>query len=278
MIGKSNLICHILGVFNRMFVHFHLYTTYQAGYDSLRELNFCNHCFTTYCNVWPRYTTIGDSVIAQSSKVRDLGVIFDQFLNFDDYISGVCRSTHFHLRNIGRIRHLLSYDACAQLIHALISIRLDYCNSLLYNLPKGSIERLQKIQNQAARILTKTPRCDHISEVLVSLHWLKIEQRIIYKILILTFKAFVDHTAPLYLSELVKKKSSSTNTRSANDDLLLVIPPLSRNCSNTFFERSFNFAAPTEWNRLDKRIRRISNLNTFKSEIKTILFLNYFDV
>ena len=117
--------------------------------------------------------SVGDSVIAQSSKVRDIGVISDQFLNFDDYISGVCRSTHFHLRNIGRIRHLLSYDACAQLIHALISIRLDYCNSLLYNLPKGSIERLQKIQNQAARILTKTPRRDHISEVLVSLHWLK---------------------------------------------------------------------------------------------------------
>ena len=61
--------------------------------------------------------------------MRDLGVIFDQFLNFDKYISGVCRSTHFHLRNIGRIRHLLSYDACAQLIRALISIRLDYCNS-----------------------------------------------------------------------------------------------------------------------------------------------------
>ena len=80
--------------------------------------------------------SVGDSVIAQSSKVRDLGVIFDQFLNFDDYISGVCRSTHFHLRNIGRIPHLLSYDACAQLIHALISIRLDYCNLLLYNLPK----------------------------------------------------------------------------------------------------------------------------------------------
>ena len=73
--------------------------------------------------------SVADSVTAQSSKVRDLGVIFDQFLNFDDYISGVCRSTHFHLRNIGRIRHLLSYDACAQLIHALISIRLDYCNS-----------------------------------------------------------------------------------------------------------------------------------------------------
>ena len=51
---------------------------------------------------------VGDSVIAQLSKVRDLGVIFDQFLNFNEYISGVCSSTHFHLRNIGRIRHLLS--------------------------------------------------------------------------------------------------------------------------------------------------------------------------
>ena len=82
----------------------------------------------------------------------------------------------------------------------------------------------------------------------------------------------------MYLSELVKKKSSSTNTRSANDDLLLVIPPLSRNCSNTVFERYLNFAAPTEWNRLDKRIRSITYLNSFKSEIKTILFQNYFNV
>ena len=75
---------------------------------------------------------VGDSIIQQSSKVRDLGVIFDQFLSFDDYISSVCRSTHFHLRNIGRIRHLLSHHATAQLIHAFIWTRLDYCNSVLY--------------------------------------------------------------------------------------------------------------------------------------------------
>ena len=90
------------------------------------------------------------SIIQQSSKVRDLGVIFDQFLSFDDYISYVCRSTHYHLRNFGRIRHLLSHHATAQLIHILILTRLDYCNSVLYNLPKSSILRLQIIQNQAA--------------------------------------------------------------------------------------------------------------------------------
>ena len=117
---------------------------------------------------------VGDSIIQQSSKVRDLGVISDQFLSFDDYISSVCRSTHFHLRNIGRIQYLLSHHATAQLIHARISIRLDYGNSMLYNLPKSSILILQRIQNQAARIFTRTPHRDHVTEVLIDLHWLKI--------------------------------------------------------------------------------------------------------
>ena len=74
--------------------------------------------------------SVEDSIILQS-KVRDLGVMFDQSLSFDDHISGVCRSTHFHLRNIGRIRSLLSYEATAQLLHALITTRIDYCNSIL---------------------------------------------------------------------------------------------------------------------------------------------------
>ena len=105
--------------------------------------------------------------------MRDLGVIFDQFLSFDDFISSVC-GTHFYLRNIGRIRHLLSHHVTTQLIHALISTHLDYCNSVLYNLPKSSILRLQRIQNHAARILTRTPRRDHVTKVLNDLHWLKI--------------------------------------------------------------------------------------------------------
>ena len=91
--------------------------------------------------------------------MRDLGVIFDQFLSFDDYISSVCRYTHFYLQNIGRIRHLLSHHETGQLIHALISTRLDYCNSVLYNLPKSSILRLQRIQNQTAHVLTRREDC-----------------------------------------------------------------------------------------------------------------------
>ena len=79
---------------------------------------------------------VGESEITQSLKVRDLVVTFDQFLNFDDHIIDICRITYFHIRNIGKIRNLLSYNACSTIIRALISCQLDYCNSLLYNVPK----------------------------------------------------------------------------------------------------------------------------------------------
>ena len=98
--------------------------------------------------------------------MRDLGVTFDQFLNFDDHITAICRSTYFHIRNIGKIRNLLSYNACSAIIHALISCRLDYCNSLLYNVPTHKTDRLQRLQNQCAHILTKSPRREHITPVL----------------------------------------------------------------------------------------------------------------
>ena len=64
---------------------------------------------------------VGESQITQSLKVRDLGVTFDQFLNFDDHITAIYRSTYFRVRNIGKIRNLLSYNACSTIIHALIS-------------------------------------------------------------------------------------------------------------------------------------------------------------
>ena len=147
-------------------------------------------------------------MITQSSNVRDLGVIFDQFHNFDDQITAKCRSTHFHIRNKGKIRNLLSYDTCSTIIHALISCRLDYCNSIMYYVPMSKTDWLQRLQNQCARILTNSPRREHITPVLKKLHWLKIQDRIIYTILMLTYKSYYN-MAPPYLCELIKKKRKS---------------------------------------------------------------------
>ena len=89
-------------------------------------------------------------------------VIFDHFLNFDDHITVICRSTHFHIRNIGKIRNLLSYDAYSTIMHVLISCRLNYCNYIMYTVPMSKADQLQILQNQCSRILTKSPRKEHI--------------------------------------------------------------------------------------------------------------------
>ena len=152
---------------------------------------------------------------------------FDQYLTFHDHISGICRSTHFHLRSIGRIRNLLTFDATAQLIHAVITTRLDFCNSILYNLPNNKIERLQRIQNQSARMLKQIPRRNHITPVLRELHWLKNYYRNIVKILLLTHNA-VNNTAPEHLFDLIRfnVKSTTVRTRASFDPCLLCVPQL----------------------------------------------------
>ena len=211
------------------------------------------------CDLSGLSVNVGESMIKQSSKVRDLGVTFDQFLNFDDHITAICRSTHFHIRNIGKIRNLISYDACSTIIHALISCRLDYCNSILYNVSKCKTNRLQRLQNQYRR--------EHITPVLKKLHWLKIQDRIIYKLLMITYKSYYN-MAPPYLCELItQKKYSHVNTRLGTDHHQFIMPPISKDCSNTFLERSFIYAAPCEWNKLSEHIRT-SNFDCFRKSVK----------
>ena len=127
---------------------------------------------------------VGNNIISSTANARNLGVIFDKCMDLDSHIGNVCKTTYFQLRNIGSIRNVLSDDACAQLIHALVTVRIDYCNSLLYGLPDSSLFRLQKILNTAARILCRIYKYDHISSTLRDLHWLPVRQRITFKVLI----------------------------------------------------------------------------------------------
>ena len=89
-------------------------------------------------------------------------------------------------------------------LYATVTSRLDYCNSLLYGAKQSHIDRLQCCQNNAARIISKRRKFDHISPVLRELHWLPMEHRISYKILLLTYKALNGH-APQYLAALISK-------------------------------------------------------------------------
>ena len=107
----------------------------------------------------------------------------------------------FHIRNISRIRKFLSVSSTKALVHAFVTCRSYYCNSLLYGLPKRLVHRLQLAQNCAARLILCGRMHDHATPLLREMHWLPVEQRIIFKILFCSFKA-LNNLCPSYISLL----------------------------------------------------------------------------
>ncbi|XP_028272704.1 uncharacterized protein LOC114443000 [Parambassis ranga] len=205
--------------------------------------------------------------LASSTTVRNLGVIFDQDMSFVSHIKQVSRTTFFHLRNITKIRSILSQSDAEKLIHAFVTSRLDYCNSLLSGCPHYSINSLQLIQNAAARVLTGSSQRDHISPVLASLHWLPVDSRIHFKILLLTYKA-LHGLAPLYLQDLIVPYVPNRTLRSLSAGLL-VVPRIHR---SRMGGRAFSYQAPLLWNQLPIWVREADTASTFKTRLKTFLF------
>ena len=101
------------------------------------------------------------------------------------HVNNVCKSAFYHLRTISRIRKYLSTQTDF-LIHAFVTSKLDHCNSLLYNVPKNVIKKLQLVQNAATRLITRSRKCDHFTPILFDLYWLPVSKRIKFKILLLT--------------------------------------------------------------------------------------------
>ncbi len=153
-----------------------------------------------------------DNSVDSSSSVRNLGVLFDSNLSFDSHISSICKTAFFHLKNISKLRPMLSMSNAEILIHAFMTSRLDYCNALLGGCSARLINKLQMVQNAAA---TRTRKYDHISPVLSTLHWLPIKHRIDFKILLISYKA-LNGLAPQYLSELLSHYSPPRPLRSQN--------------------------------------------------------------
>uniref|UniRef100_A0A8C6SKQ3 Reverse transcriptase domain-containing protein n=1 Tax=Neogobius melanostomus TaxID=47308 RepID=A0A8C6SKQ3_9GOBI len=205
--------------------------------------------------------------VSTSSTVKNLGVLFDQDLSFKTHINQACKIAFFHLRNIAKIRNILPKSDAEKLIHAFVSSRLDYCNSLLAACPKSSLKSFQLVQNAAARLLMRTKRREHITPVLKSLHWLPVEFRIKFKILLLTFKA-IKGMAPLYLQDAIVPYQPTRALRSQNSGLL-VIPRVSK---ITVGGRAFSYQAPVLWNKLPAHVKEADTVPTFKTRLKTYLF------
>ena len=129
---------------------------------------------------------VGSDLIFPSETVKILEQYLTPHFHWQKKVIAVCKAGFYNLRNIARVRKHLSFESNQVLIHAFVTLKLDYCNSLHYGLPDFLTKKLQYVQNSAARLLTGSCKYDHVTAILKELHWLPVQHRIIFKILTLT--------------------------------------------------------------------------------------------
>ena len=214
---------------------------------------------------------VGETAVELTSQVRDLGVVFDKHLNMVQHVNNLCCSATFALSKIGKLRKYLDPVSTQKLIQAFVISRLDNCNSLLYGLSAKDIGKIQRVQNMAARLISHTKKRDHITPILRDqLHWLPVDQRIQFKILLLTYKAF-HGVAPSYLKDLITLYVPPRGLRAGNVRPAGNLVSVSSR-TKTYGERAFAVAAPTLWNAVPIYIRNSPTVAQFKAQLKTYLF------
>ena len=199
---------------------------------------------------------------------KNLGFYLDSSLDFSTQIKRL-KSTCFNkLRNIAKMKPFLSIKQMQQLVQALILSSLDYCNALYFGANSKIIEQIQSIQNRACATIFGLKKCDSKSEHLKKLHWLRIRERIEFKILLITFKA-LNGLAPSYISDLIKFNPLSGSR----------CPSLYTYVSKTSYgDRSFMCCAAKLWNNLPDEVKNTSSIDIFKIKLKTHLFKKSFKV
>jgi hypothetical protein len=219
----------------------------------------------------PLCISVGGCEVKPSAKAKNLGVIVNHNATMDEQVSSVCRSCYQQLHCLRKIQRFVSRDAMEKLIHAFITSKVDYCNALYIGIPQFQLRRLQRVQNCAVRLLTGTDRKESITPILKQLHWLPVEQRVQFKILLLVYKA-ANGIAPRYLCDMIKINVPSRTLRS-NNHVQLCIPftrsSLVKNCC-------FSFIGPYFFNSLPPHIRSSDTVESFKRNLKTHLFFSMF--
>ena len=211
---------------------------------------------------------IGSEVITPSPTIKNLGITFDSSMTMSDHITSMCKSVNFLLWNLARIRRFIDDDAASNAVRALILSKLDYGNALLSGCKNKDVARLQRLQNRAARIVFQVPRRHPTSPLLTSLHWLPIDKRIQFKILLHIYKSLND-LSPIYLKEIIAIQiPSREGLRSSVDTTRLVIPRSARRIG----DRSFSVCGPSLWNQVPSSIRSSVTVGTFKRGLKTHMF------
>lgn len=210
-----------------------------------------------------------DTCIRFSPVVKNLGFRLDECLTFKKQVTTLKSTCFFKLRAIARMKSFLSVKQMSMLVQAVIMSALDYCNALYYGCNKSTIKHLQVIQNRACRVIFGLKKRDDVTEKMKSLHWLRIEERIVFKILLLVYKG-VNGLAPSYINDLLSFNNTvSTTKRRSSLHISL--------CESTH-PRAFQTAAPKLWHQLPTSIKSCQSVEQFKRLLKSYLFKKCYNI
>ena len=183
--------------------------------------------------------TIGQDKITPAPTARNLGVVFDEHLTLKPHVASLCKSAFFQIHQIGQIRKFLMTATAKTVVHSIVTSRLDYCNGALAGLPDC------EFCHSVACLTTLTKNHDHITPVLVRLHWLPVCQCILFKVLVITYKA-INGLASSYISDLISIHMPSRSLHSSTR-LQLSVPHYK---TTSYGFRAFSRFAPVEFNNL----------------------------
>ena len=213
---------------------------------------------------------IGDDDVKIGESIKILGVQLDATLSMDKQVTTIVKACNYHTRALKHVRKCLTLESTKTIAYGLVSARLDYCNSLLIGTSRSNLDKLQHVQNTLARVVTQSTWRSSTKPMLQKLHWLPINERIMYKTALISFKTITDNR-PMYLKELLIHHSPSRQLRSS--DQYLLNKPFFRTMAA---RRSFGYSAPSVWNNLTLATRQATSLEDFKRRLKTELFISAF--
>ena len=192
-----------------------------------------------------------------SQFVKNVGVYVDMNLNLDSHINFIVSHCYKILKDIGRIKKNLQRAHIENLVHAVIASRLDYCNSLLMNISKVNLSKLQKLQNAAARLVLGKRRKESGSDALRELHWLNVDARITFKTILIVYKVIRG-----VCSDGIKLNFQQVDGR-RGDALLLETPHF----KTKYRKRIFAYNGTRLWNALPIDIRKETNMEECKKRL-----------
>ena len=200
-------------------------------------------------------------------SVRDLGVYVDSQLCYDKHVSKTVSSCVSRLCQINRVKHVFDKKTLKLVINALVFSRLFYCSSVCSNTAKKNVDKLQLVQNFAARIVANKRKHEHVTPILRLLNWLPVRDQLYFRDAVLAFKC-MSGLAPVYLSDKLITRSTVSKRESETRNSQMLNIPLFRTATGqkTFYYRTVNI-----WNNLNNDIKVCIDVNSFRSKLRGVL-------